>query len=249
MPITSIYIDSELPVIPGMKTLDDFIIRDWFPGFPAVDGTKIGGYYFGSEVTNISMNSFNESLPASIIGTLDNSSGSVNVDVNNYINTNITSPQKIKVFAVIKRPAVPSSNIYFISDFSGINATGTGFALGIGTDGRLRMVAQNSGEPSPGAASVVFPSSIPVGGLCAIAAHVIQGTAYVAVYDPSTLTYSGASAAVSGTRVAGSTGILLGRKVDNNTSTSSTALRSAVLIDGEVTGAQQLAVMQYLLSM
>ena len=247
MPIPAIYIGSPLTVIPGMKTLSDFIITNWFTGFPEVDGTKIGGYYFGTPVNNLAMNSFNNSVPATLNGTFDNSQGYINVDVNNYIDTTLKAPVALKVLAVIKRPANPSVATYFISDFSGTGTTGVGFGLGIATDGKLRMVGQN--DATTAVASVDFPSSVAVGDLCAIAAHVIQGAVYVAIYNPVTATYVAGNASMSGTRVVGTKNILIGRKTDNNTSTASTAIKSAVLINGEITGAQQLAAMQYMLAM
>ncbi|HDY7399538.1 hypothetical protein [Klebsiella michiganensis] len=247
MPISSIFIDGALQVIPGMKTLDDFIITNWFSDFPTVDGTKLGGYYFGTPVSNLAMNSFNNAAPATLNGSFDNSQGYINVDVNNYLDTTLKAPVALKVLAVIKRPANPSVATYFISDFSGTGTTGVGFGLGIATDGKLRMVGQN--DATTAVASVDFPSSVAVGDLCAIAAHVIQGAVYVAIYNPVTATYVAGNASMSGTRVVGTKNILIGRKTDNNTSTASTAIKSAVLINGEITGAQQLAAMQYMLAM
>ncbi|EPF1298333.1 hypothetical protein ACSQOT_004851 [Klebsiella michiganensis] len=247
MPISSIFIDGALQVIPGMKTLDDFIITNWFSDFPTVDGTKLGGYYFGTPVSNLAMNSFNNAAPATLNGSFDNSQGYINVDVNNYLDTTLKAPVPLKILAVIKRPSNPTAATYFISDFSGTGTGGVGFGLGIATDGKLRMTGQN--DTTTAIASVDFPSSVAVGDLCAIAAHVIQGSVYVAVYNPTTATYVAGNASMSGTRAAGTKDILIGRKTDNNTSTTSIAIKSAVLINGEITGAQQLAAMQYMLAM
>ncbi|HBM3074564.1 TPA: hypothetical protein LVL86_006370, partial [Klebsiella michiganensis] len=185
--------------------------------------------------------------PATLNGSFDNSQGYINVDVNNYLDTTLKAPVALKVLAVIRRPSNPSVANYFISDFSGTGVAGLGFGLGIATDGKLRIVGQN--DATTAVASVDFPSSIAVGDLCAIAAHVIQGAVYVAIYNPATATYVAGNTAMSGTRSAGTKNILIGRKTDNNTSTASTAIKSAVLINGEITGAQQLAAMQYLLAM
>ncbi len=247
MPIPAVFIDSDLPETPGQKNIDDFIVKNWFTDFPAVDGTKLGGYYFGNPVSNLAMNSFNNAAPATLNGSFDNSPGYINVDVDNYLDTTLEAPVALKVLAVIRRPSNPSAANYFISDFSGMGAAGLGFGLGIATDGKLRMVGQN--DATTAVASVDFPSSIAVGDLCAIAAHVIQGAVYVAIYNPATESYVAGNTTLSGTRSAGTKNILIGRKTDNNTSTASTAIKSAVLINGEITGAQQLAAMQYMLAM
>ncbi|EIY2679243.1 hypothetical protein MMK78_006176 [Raoultella planticola] len=249
MPIPSIFINSPLPVIPGMKTLDDFIITNWFSDMPTNNGTRIGGFYFGTPVSNITMNSFNNAVPGVIHGSLSNSQGYVSVNVDNYLDLGFVAPAATKILGVIRRPPVPADgNDYFIADLAGSGTTAVGFAVGVGTDGRLRAAAQNAGS-GLATSSIAFPDAVAVGDFCAFAVHAIGNEVYVAIYDPETQNYSGIVNTLPGTRVAGNTNVLLGRKTDNNTSNASVDVKSLVIINGAITGAQQLAIMQYLLAM
>ncbi|CAM3368769.1 hypothetical protein SB6411_00205 [Klebsiella spallanzanii] len=249
MSITSIKINGVLPVVPGMKTLDDFVVTNWFSDFPVVTGTNKGGYYFSDIVTDITLNSFNNALPLIEYGTFDNSQGYISVNSSNYLDTSVIDSGNTKIIAVIRRPPVHTDgSVYFVADFSTASGSGIGVALGIGTDGNLRMAAQNAGG-SLGLATVAWPASIAVGDLCAVAGHAYQGQVYAAVYNPATLNYVGSSASLSGTKSAGTKSLLIGKRPDGNTSTTSIDIKSAVLIDGQITGAEQLAVMQYMLAM
>lgn len=247
MSITSIKINGVLPMVPGMKTLDDFIVTNWFPDFPSVTGSVIGGYYFGSAVNDITLNSFNNAVPAVVNGNLENSAGYIRANQSNYLNTNLKTDGPTKIISVIRRPPAPTGgSCFFVGDFS--TSSNVGFALGIGTDGNLRMVAQTAGG-ALGVSYVSFPGSVAVGDLCVVAGHAYQNQVYSAVYDPDAQNYTGALATLYGTLSAGSLDILIGRRQVGNNASSSVDIKSAVIISGAVTGSEQLAVMKYMLAM
>lgn len=230
-----------------MKTLDDFIVTNWFPDFPAVTGTVIGGYYFSDIVNDIKLNSFNNAVPAIVNGTINNTAGYITASQDNYLDTSLKSAGPTKIIAVIRRPPAPSGGSgFFLGDFS--STTNVGFALGIGTDGNLRMIAQNAGG-ALGLSYVAWPSSVAVGDLCVVAGHAYQDQVYSAVYDPVAQNYTGALATLYGTRAPGTLDILIGRRQVGNNASFSVDIKSAVIINGAVTGSEQLAVMKYMLNM
>lgn len=249
MSITSIYIDGKLPVIPGMKTLDDFTVKNWFPDFPTTDGVPYAGYYFGPQTHDITLNSFDNTIPLSVVGSVNNDSGFVTVGTDNYLNTHEKAPVAVTGAACFIRPTTPAANSWFLADFAGSGLGSTGWAIGIGANGRLRIAAQVAEQTNAAAAELDFPVSVPVGSLCAITAFIRQGTITITVYDPSLQNYVSSATPLPGTRVAGINDILIGRKIDNNTSTATTNIRAVVLINGSMTTTQHIAVQQYLLSM
>ncbi|HHR5529079.1 TPA: hypothetical protein ACS61V_005239, partial [Klebsiella quasipneumoniae] len=87
MPITAILLDMNGPVIPGMKTLDDFTISNWFVGLPDVSATPLAGYYFGEPAPDITYNSYNKNAPAVIHGSLNNADGYISVNNTDYLDT------------------------------------------------------------------------------------------------------------------------------------------------------------------
>lgn len=251
MPITSIFIDSELPVIPGMKTLNDFIITNWFKDMPDVDATPFAGYYFGTPAFDITMNSFNNTLPAIVHGSLNNADGTIHVSIDNYLDTIELAPVGITVAGAFIRPSNPTGNAFIIGDYMGEAGASDakGFAIGINSTGQLRVAAKNLDSTNSASANIAFPSSVPVGALCAFTAYIRQGTITIAVYDPTTSNYVSNAAVLGGTRSAGTNSVLFGRKHDANSVDMVTPLKSVVLMEGAMTESQHVAVMQYLLSM
>lgn len=249
MPITSIYIDGKLPVISGMKTLNDFTVKNWFPDFPSTDGTPYGGYYFGTPVHDITLNSFDNTIPLTVVGTVNNDTGYVNVGTNNYLDTNEKSPVAISTAVCFVRPATPAANMWFLADFAGSGLGSTGWAIGIGANGKIRLAAQVAEQANATVAEVDFPAAVTVGSECAVTAFIRQGTITITVYDPSTQNYVSSAVTLPGTRVAGTNDILIGRKVDNNSSVATVSIKATVLINGSMTAAQHVAVQQYMLAM
>ena len=248
--ITSIFINGALPVVDGMKRLSDFTVINLFDGFPELsDGTPFAGYCFAQDVPDIANNSFNFEKQATITGSLDNSKGYVSVNVDNYIDTNEKASQKLTVAGLFRRPLAPAGSLYFISDFSGADANATGFAIGVATNGKLRVAAQNAGVAQVSVADVDFPSSIAVGDYCAFTAFIRNSTITVAVYDPVRQQYNSTPVGLGGERKAGTRNILIGRKHDNNATALSNDVAAVVLIDGELTPAEHLAVQKYLYNM
>ncbi len=247
--ITSILINGKLKVVDGMKTLSDFEISNWFDDFPTLsNATPYAGYYFGSDVKDITKNSFNAELPATLFGSLDNSSGYISANVDNYLDTGETAPINLTVGFLIKRPA--ASPGWFAGDFSGVNETGVGFTVGIGgTGGKLRAAGQNPASTPTAVAAIDFPASIAVGDYCAFTAYILTDSVTIAVYNPDTQQYDANTAKMSGTRVAGDKNILIGRKPDNNSTTLSTDISAVVLINGQLATSEHIAVQQYLLAM
>lgn len=249
MSITSIYINGKLPVIPGMKTLADFTVKNWFPDFPDTDGIPYAGYYFGSQAHDITLNSFDNSIPLTIVGSVNNDSGFATVGTDNYLDTNEKSPVAVTVAACFIRPATPAANSWFLADFSGSGLGSTGWAIGIGANGRLRIAAQVADQANASAAELDFPTSVPVGSLCAVTAFIRQGTITITVYNPELQNYVSSASTLPGTRLAGTHDVLIGRKVDNNASAATTKILAVVLINGSLTTAQHISVQKYLLAM
>jgi hypothetical protein len=249
MPIPSIFINATLTSIPGMKTLDDFLGKNWFQDFPALsNATPYAGYYFGQDVADITNNSFNLENPATVVGSLDNSSGYISVNVNNYIDTNEKASLNLTIGGVLRRPSTPTASLWFIGDFSGLGSAGVGFSVGINSNGRLCVAGQNAGTSTTPIASVAFPSSIAVGDIAAFTAYIHSAGITIAVYNPDTQQYDSGVASLGGVRTAGTENILIGRKRDNNATTLSCDVGSVVLIDGELSQAELIAVQQYLLN-
>lgn len=247
--ITSIFINGKIPFVEGMKNLSDFEFKNQFVDFPVLaSATLFAAYYFGAEATDITANNLDINSQATQYGTLDNSPGYITVNTDNYLDTGYKAPAAITVGALIRRPPGAGSTVWFLADFAG-STNGIGFAVGISTSGRLVVAGQNSGATAAALAQVGFPASIAVGDFVALTAYIRNGTVTIAVYDPSAQNFQASSAGLTGTRAAGTNDILIGRKIDNNTSTTSTDVGSVVLIDGELSTAEHLAVQQYLLNM
>lgn len=249
--ITAIYIDAILPTIPGMKTLDDFTASNWFYGLPATTAVPYAGFYFGTPVSDLVYNSYNPGEPGAIVGSVTNTDGFITVNPNNYFNTNQKATQTFTVCGVAKRNAGgPSLNAHMLADFAGTAATAQGFSIGFApTDGRLFIATQNEGQSTATYAYAAFPSSIAVGDLFAFTASVSQGAIAVDIYNPSTMLMVSGTGAPGGTRTAGVNNVLLGRKTDNNTETTSKYFRSAILMDGLLTTDEKIEVSKYLVSM
>lgn len=250
MPITSLFIDGVLPVIPGMKTLDDFNVTNWFLGLPESNATPKGGFYFGAAVTDITYNFFNLGEPATVNGTLSNASGFITADTNNNLNTHQKAPVSTTICGVMKRVATGGFNIQAIADFSGLGSTGLGFSVGFGSSGtELFIAGQNSGQATVAFASASFPSSVPVDANFAFVASITNGALAVDVYDPSTDTVLSGTNSLPGARVAGTKDIIIGAKPDNNVNNNITRIKSTLIMEGLMTAAQKKAVMQYLIAM
>lgn len=246
--LTSIFINGVLPEIPNMKKLDDFKIKNYFKNMPTISATPFAGYYFGDPAGDITMNSFDEDKSAAVHGSLNNQAGLVAVDVNNYLDTAELAPVKFTLGISFKRPEKPIENTWLVADFSGSGTQGRGFALGIGANGKLRLAAQNADAIS--VAEVDFPTSVPVGDMCGVTCFVRQGSATVAIYSPLTGKYDSVNSSVSGTRPTGTNSILLGRKSDSNTDTSpKIEVKSLLLMDGELSVRQHIAIQKYLIAM
>lgn len=249
MSITSIYIDEELKVIPGMKTLDDFLTLSWFRGLPGIGAVPFAGYYFGAPVTDTTLNSFDNSTPLTIVGSVSNAGGVVNVGRDNYADTGYKSPTDMTIATVIKKGNTRGANTYFISDLSGNGTSLFGFGLAISTSGNIILAAQNAGQSGPTYANANFYTGAVVGELVGVVATVKNGSLYVATYDPTSQAMLSGTAVPPGTYLAGVNNMLLGCKVDNNTSAMTTEIKSALLMAGDLTASEQVSVMQYLLAM
>lgn len=250
-PITSLFIDGVLPVIPGMKTLDDFNVTNWFLGLPASDATPKAGFYFGAAVTDIAYNSFNANEPATVNGTLSNASGFITVNNTNFLDTHQKAPLATTICGVMKREATGSLNIHAIADFSGAASAAFGFTVGFAASGtQLFMAGQNIGVANPTYAYAAFPASVPVDANFAFVASITNGAVAVDVYDPSTDTViSATNTSITGTRVAGTKNILIGTKTDNNSNNANKRIKSALIMEGLMTAAQKKDVMKYLIAM
>lgn len=133
MPITAILLDMNGPVIPGMKTLDDFTISNWFVGLPDVSATPFAGYYFGEPAPDITYNSYNKNAPAVINGSLNNADGYISVNNTDYLDTSQKAPLTLTICGVAKRNAGGASlNAHMIADFSGSGSAASGFSIGFG---------------------------------------------------------------------------------------------------------------------
>lgn len=249
MSITSLFINAELPVIPGMKTLSDFSNKNWFRNLPSISAVPLSGYYFGTPVDDITLNSFDNNKPLTLVGSVTNAGGIIDVGSTNYADTGYKSPAAMTIATVFKKGATRGANTYFISDLSGTGTALFGFGLAISTTGNITLAGQNSGQSGPTYANANFNASSAVGDLVGVVASVKNGTLYVAAYDPTTQTMSTGSAVLAGTYAAGVNNILIGRKTDNNTSALTTQVKSAILMNGEMTPSEQVAVMQFMLSM
>lgn len=246
MPITSLFINGVLPVIPGMKTLDDFNLKNWFLGLPASDATVKGGFYFGSAATDITYNPFNVDEPATINGTLSNASGFITVNTDNNLNTHLKAPVATTICCVMKREATGALTV--ISDFSGAGSTGLGFLVGADNN-RMSIAGQNSGAAGATYAYAPLPSSVSVDANFAFVASITNGALAVDVYDPSTTTVLSGTASLAGTRVAGTKDIIIGAKPENNADNKTKRIKSTLIMEGLMTADQKKAVMQYLIAM
>ncbi|EJT9717963.1 hypothetical protein QHZ97_005008, partial [Escherichia coli] len=184
-------------------------------------------------------------------GSLNNADGYISVNNTDYLDTSQKAPLTLTICGVAKRNAGGASlNAHMIADFSGSGSAASGFSIGFtnGT-GNLFCVGQNNGQSSAGYAYAAFPASIAVGDLFAFAASITQGTVTVDIYNPQTGALISSSAAFSGTRVAGTNNVLLGRKTDNNNETTTKYIKSVLLMNGILTSAEKISVSQFLLAM
>ncbi|MCS5969445.1 hypothetical protein LNP26_27205 [Klebsiella variicola subsp. variicola] len=118
---------NEDPVIPGMKTLDDFTISNWFVGLPDVNcNTPLMSYYFGEPAPDIKYNSYNKNAPAVIHGSLDNADSYISVNNTDYLDTTQKAHLTLTICGVAKRNAggISSLNTHMIADFSGSSSSG-----------------------------------------------------------------------------------------------------------------------------
>ena len=247
--ITSILIDGKIPFVSGMKKLSDFVVGNWFDDFPALSSASpYAGYYFGQYTDNIAANSFNADNPATINGNISNNNGYISVGVNDFLNTNEKATLNLTVGILVRRPPEPSGR-WIISDFTGSGAAGLGFALGTGDGGMVTIAAETVDSTFINLKTVAIPDSVGVGDFFAVTATVRQNNIIAAVYDPSTDNYVSATSDLNGTRAAGTLNILIGKKQDNNTSTSKTDILAAVLIDGALTTTEHLEVQRFLMTL
>ena len=250
MAITSIYIDSVLPNVAGMKTLDDFNIINWFLGMPAVDATPVGGFYLGALATDLAYNSFNPENPGVINGVLSNAPGYVTVNNTNNLDTNIKAGVTTTICGVMQREAANSLNVHAIADFSGLGSAAYGFSIGFGSSGyQLFMAGQNLGQSTANYAYANLPETLAVGSMFAFAASITNNALTVSVYDAATDTVLSGSGALSGTRVAGDKNIIIGAKQDNNSNNTAKHVKSTIILDGLLTTEQRKNVLKYLLNM
>lgn len=250
MAITSIYIDSVLPNVAGMKTLDDFNVINWFLGMPAVDATPVGGFYLGSLATDLAYNSFNPENPGAINGVLSNAPGYVTVNNTNNLNTNIKAGVATTIFGVMQRENANSLNVHAIADFSGSGSAAYGFSIGFASSGyQLFMAGQNLGQSTANYAYAGFPETIAVGSMFAFAASIADNALTVSIYDEVTDTVLSGSGSLAGTRVAGDKNIIIGAKQDNNSNNTAKHVKSTVIMEGLVTTEQRKNVLKYLLNM
>ncbi|WP_407302669.1 hypothetical protein ACHQJB_12170 [Raoultella planticola] len=247
--ITSIKINGKIPVQPGMKKVDDFYVTNWFEDFPDTSSAPFAGFYFGEYANNITYNSFDGGNPAVQYGELNNEPGYIHANTINYLDSKKKATLALTIGARILRPATPSGDLWFVADFSGSGAAGSGFAVGVGSNGRLRVAAQNTGASTAIIAEVDFPASISVGDIVAVTASIKDGSLIISVYDPTTNASISGASGLSGTRTVGTTNILIGRKPDNNFTTLSTDISAIVMLNGSLTSAEHLSVQRYLYSM
>lgn len=250
MPITSLYIDSVLPVIPGMKTLDDFNVTNWFLGFPTTDATPLAGFYFGAAVTDITYNSFNQAYPATVVGTVSNASGFITVNNTNNVITNQKAPVAVTICGVMKRENASGTNVHAIADFSGAGTTAFGFSIGFASNGsQIFLAGQNNGQAAANYAYATFPDSIPIDANFAFVASISNGALAIDIYDFTNDVVISGTNSLPGTRVAAINNTIIGAKADNNFNNISKRVKSTIIMDGLITAAQKKAVMQYLIAM
>lgn len=247
---TSLFLGGPVPFKAGMKMMADFEKINWFQDFPETDGIPFAGYYWGTNTSDITLNSFDSDKPLMVNGVVENSQGYVTVSRDNYLNTQYKAPVALTVAGVMRRTAAGGTlNTYAVADFSGAGANAHGFGIAAASDGRLLVARQNAGTSSPSYAYASFPESIRVGDFFAFTSFIRQGTITVAIYDPSTGKYVSSASSVPGDIAAGDKDILIGCKTDNNNSALSSDIKSVVLINGSLTADQHIAVQKYLLEM
>ncbi|HFE4497316.1 TPA: hypothetical protein ACF256_000629 [Klebsiella pneumoniae] len=247
--ITSIFIDAKLPIVPGMKKLSDFEVKNWFGEFPDVGGVPYAGYYFGRYSRDITLNNFNVGNEAVLYGAINNDAGYISVNNTNYIDTLERASEAVSIgIRIRKRGDISGGIAWCIADFSGTGGGGVGFALGITSDGKIRFSAQNS-QQAMSSVLINIPASISVGDNMAITANITPGIIELSVYDPETQQSSTVNSSLPGRRTAGINNILIGRKTDYDTSGLYSDISAALIINGTLSAMEHTAVQQFLYNM
>ncbi|MEH8710263.1 hypothetical protein [Klebsiella quasipneumoniae] len=237
--ITSIFLDTVLPVIPGMKTLDDFIVKNYYSDVP-VSADWISGYYWDQVNPRIAANSINPASSGVVIGAPIRNADSVTFSPSAYIDTQMKMPAKLTVAMTFKRPATNPAFVF--SDYSGTGSTATGFAIGISSSGGVAAFQDS------GAAVIPVPAGIAVGDMLGVTAYIRDTTISVSVYNPATDTIITGYGNPPVARTAGTRTALVGRKFDNNGANSVSA-RTLLVANGDIgPAANHLSVIKYLLA-
>lgn len=248
MEITSIYLDTVLPTIPGMLNIRDFLVHNFFEDMPPIpNGTiPIAGFYWGPEQPNITDNGYKPELPATVHGEPSNATGRLVVDRNNYLDTNLGgSLSEWSWAAGVYRPMTnPDQSLWYFSNFQGAGSDATGWAVGVGNNGRLRVGYQTLGRPFAGF-DLDWPSSVAPGGKCAISGIVWGGRITIAVYDPLTDNYvsSGGNTPI---HTAFNRNFLVGAKYDNNLFAGSAQLYALLVFPEDIAGVGHTQTLRYL---
>lgn len=250
MAITSIYLDTELPAIPGLLNLRDFLVYNFFEGMPAIpNGTiPIAGFYWGPEQPNIADNGYSPENPGVIHGTLENPNGYIEVNRDNYLDTKVgASLTEFSWAAGIYRPAVtPTQSIWYFSNFQGAGVGASGWAVGVGNNGRLRVGYQVVGGNFQGF-DLEWPASITPGSKCAISGIVWNNRLTIAIYDPLTDNYVSTGGGV----VPRSFGrdFLVGAKYDSNLVADTLKAYAFLVFPADIAGEGHRIVQRHLYNM
>ncbi|HFO1815035.1 TPA: hypothetical protein ACHI9T_005477, partial [Klebsiella pneumoniae] len=102
---TSLFLGGPVPFKAGMKMMADFEKINWFQDFPETDGIPFAGYYWGTNTSDITLNSFDSDKPLMVNGVVENSQGFVTVSRDNYFNTQYKAPVALTVAGVMRRAA------------------------------------------------------------------------------------------------------------------------------------------------
>lgn len=251
--ITSIYLDTELPKVDGMLNIKDLLVRNFFEGMPAlpVSISASDGFYFGPGTTNLADNNIQPDKPGEIHGTLNNSKGYIEVAPSNWLDTKTGSDYVSFSWAagVIRPVTNPAANAWYFSNFTGVGATGSGWAVGVSSEGKIRAAYQLPGG-TLGMAQMEWPSDVLPGQKAAISGIVDKtGRVTIAVYRKSEDSYISSSGNAGGAPVAFGRDIYIGRKYTDNVDHVALGVYALIFWPGDITSQGHVIAQRYIYNM